>query len=258
MTSRDELPTPATPRRFPAGADRTGVATVLLTCLLFMASRAAADSADPAPVLVELFTSQGCSSCPPADRLLTRLVEQDRVIALAFHVDYWNYIGWTDPFSSKTWSDRQRGYAAVFGSNRIYTPQLVVNGRWEAVGSDAREVDRLLRDARGSLRDELSLEIEESTAGLTVRLSAPGPMGARRAWLAVAESGFETPVGRGENADHTLRNDNVVRRLEAVELGKHVPVELDSEWRRDRLRLVAFLQDSKTLAVTAATQARLP
>lgn len=258
MTSRDNPPTPATPRRFPAGADLAGVAVVLLASFLFLAPRAAADSADPAPVLVELFTSQGCSSCPPADRLLTRLVEEDRVIALAFHVDYWNYIGWTDPFSSKAWSDRQRGYAAIFGSNRIYTPQLVVNGRWEGVGSDAREVDRLLRDARGSLRDELGLEIEESAAGLTARLSVTEPVGARRAWLAVAESGFETPVGRGENAHHTLRNDNVVRRLEAVELGEDVPVELDPEWKRDRLRLVAFLQDPKTLAVTAATQAGLP
>lgn len=230
----------------------------VLVCLLGGAP-AFAESAPGQPlVLVELFTSQGCSSCPPADRLLTRLVEEDRVIALAFHVDYWNYIGWTDPFSSKTWSDRQRGYAAVFGSNRIYTPQLVVNGRWEGVGSDAREVDRLLRDARGSLRDELSLEIEESAAGLTARLSSLESTGSRRAWLAVAESGFETPVGRGENAHHTLRNDNVVRRLEAVELGEDVPVELDPEWKRERLRLVAFLQDPKTLAVTAATQVRLP
>ena len=208
-------------------------------------------------VLVELFTSQGCSSCPPADRLLSRLAADERVIALAFHVDYWNYIGWTDPFSSARWSERQRRYAAALGSNRVYTPQLVVNGRWEAVGSDAREVDRLLDRAAAGRRDQLRLEVEEDGLRLRVRLSSPRPPLGSRAWLAVAESGFETPVGRGENADHTLRNDHVVRRLEAVELGDEIVLELDADWSRDRLRLVAFLQHSETMAVTGATQAAL-
>jgi len=91
------------------------------------------------PVVVELFTSQGCSSCPPADRLLSKLSRDPRlagrVIPLAFHVDYWDYIGWRDPFASPRWSQRQKDYARVFRSNRIYTPQLVVSGSTEGVGS---------------------------------------------------------------------------------------------------------------------------
>ena len=91
------------------------------------------------PVLLELFTSQGCSSCPPADRLLTRLAGDRKlagqVIPLSFHVDYWDYIGWQDPFASPRWSERQRQYGRAFHSNRVYTPQLVINGRTECVGS---------------------------------------------------------------------------------------------------------------------------
>lgn len=111
-----------------------------------------ASSSQGSPIIVELFTSQGCSSCPPADRFLTELAarEEFEIIPLSFHVDYWNYIGWTDPFSSPAWSDRQRHYARSFGGNRVYTPQMVVNGRWEGVGSNRREIARLLE--RGSSR----------------------------------------------------------------------------------------------------------
>jgi hypothetical protein len=104
-----------------------------LMTLLF--AQAAAPAPEASPIIIELFTSQGCSSCPPADRLLKRLAGDPRVIPLSFHVDYWNYIGWTDPFSSKRWSERQQGYARAFRSNRIYTPQLVVSGRTGASGS---------------------------------------------------------------------------------------------------------------------------
>ncbi len=135
----------------------------------------------------------------------------------------------------------------------------MVNGRWEGVGSDAREVDRLLRQAAGSLADGLRLAVAADDGDrLTARLSAGGDAASGRAWLAVAESRFETPVGRGENANRKLRNDNVVRHLEPVVLNEEIIVELDPEWKRDNLRLVAFLQDPETLAVTAAAQALLP
>jgi len=106
------------------------------------------------PVIVELFTSQGCSSCPPADRILRRLiskglVSKDRpVIPLSFHVDYWNYIGWTDPFSSARYSQRQQRYAAALRTGRSYTPQLVVDGQRHCVGSHAKEAQSLIAEAR--------------------------------------------------------------------------------------------------------------
>src|ERR1700681_1033381 len=117
--------------------------------------RGASDPAKGAPgrgpVVVELFTSQGCSSCPPADRLLSRLQGDSRtagtVIPLAFHVDYWNRLGWSDPFSSAAWSERQMTYAKALHSNRIYTPQLVVGGRAECVGSEERQVMRRIHEA---------------------------------------------------------------------------------------------------------------
>ena len=97
-------------------------------------------------MVIELFTSQGCSSCPPADRLLSRLAEEPayrgKVVPLAFHVDYWNYIGWTDPFSSPRWSERQRDYGRSLGLGTVYTPQLVIDGRSECVGSQEGDVRR--------------------------------------------------------------------------------------------------------------------
>ena len=130
------------------------------------------------------------------------------------------------------------------------------------VGSDAVEVERLIDRAAGSLPDELRLTIRQNGDRLTAHLAATVRSGSPEAWLAVAESGFETPVGRGENANHTLRNDNVVRRLEAVELSDaregRLEIEIDPEWKRNRVRLVAFLQDPATMAVTAAAQAPLP
>ena len=124
--------------------------SLLALALIAIAPRSGAGEPGPSisgdrVAVVELFTSQGCSSCPPADRLLSKLARdpryQGKVIPLSFHVDYWNSIGWTDPFSSNRWSERQRVYAGrVFHSNRIYTPQVVVNGRSECVGNSEGEV----------------------------------------------------------------------------------------------------------------------
>jgi hypothetical protein len=123
------------------------------------------------PVVIELFTSQGCSSCPPADRLLTRLAQDSKlagqVIPLSFHVDYWDYIGWQDPFASPRWSERQRQYGRAFRSNRIYTPQLVVNGRTECVGSQ-----------EGVVRRQIEAALAAAPAGrVTLEIGSPGADG---------------------------------------------------------------------------------
>src|ERR1051325_11483071 len=124
----------------------------LLACAGGDAAASPSSAASPArPVLVELFTSQGCSSCPAADRALAEIAAQPaaqrNVIPLAFHVDYWNYIGWTDPFSSADWSARQRRYGAAFGGGRIYTPQLVVAGAADCVGTDDSRLRKLVAAA---------------------------------------------------------------------------------------------------------------
>src|SRR6201997_4936465 len=105
-------------------------------------------SADTRPVVVELFTSQSCSSCPPADALLAELARRDDVIALGFHISYWNGPGWRDPFSSQSSTARQRAYARLFALGQVYTPQMVVDGAREMVGSDRRQVLTAVRDAR--------------------------------------------------------------------------------------------------------------
>ncbi len=229
------------------------------------------------PVVVELFTSQGCSSCPPADRLLSEIGEDPdlstRVFPLAFHVDYWNYIGWTDPFSSERWSERQRAYARAFDSNRVYTPQLVVDGRTDCVGSQERKVERSIRRAlerepagRVSLRltpgenpDRMRAAAE---ASLREGLSRPPVL-----WVALYQTDRTTSVARGENADRTLHNDYVVRRLhrafalpEAVagtRASGEVTLELEPSWERPDLGVVAFLQDPETLEIHGAARATL-
>jgi len=240
------------------------------------AGRSAGSPAEPpadpkgGPVVVELFTSQGCSSCPPADRLLSRLARDpklaSRVIPLAFHVDYWNYIGWSDPFSAKAWSQRQEGYARAFRSSRIYTPQLVVSGRSEIVGSDESGIRRQIAEAlaaepagRVTVAAEISPEGRlKITAGAKLVRAAEGPLDL---WVAVYETCLSTKVGAGENASRTLANDFVVRRLEkALTLSgtagtadsAEIVIALDKRWNRDHLGVAAFLQDPKTMAIQGA------
>ncbi|MGD2115330.1 MAG: DUF1223 domain-containing protein [Acidobacteriota bacterium] len=229
------------------------------------------------PVVLELFTSQGCSSCPPADRLLTRLGDDPdlstRVFPLSFHVDYWNYIGWTDPFSSERWSDRQRVYARAFDSNRVYTPQLVVNGEAECVGSQERTVDRLVREAlarKPAGAVHLRLAPGENPNRLRAiadaELVADVPA-APELWMALYQKDLTTSVARGENADRTLHNDYVVRQLSRAfalpgssadaEGSGEVTFTLEPSWNRSDLGVVAFLQDPRTREIHGAARATL-
>ncbi len=200
---------------------------------------------------------------------MTELGRHDDLIPLSFHVDYWNYIGWTDPFSSKLWSERQRAYARRFGSNRIYTPQVVIDGRSETVGSNRPRVEELLaRAARRPGRAKLDLLAASAAGELVVRVgwtAASVPeRGALELFLAVAERDLVTAVGRGENARKTLRNDHVVRHLERVggQIGasgeRSARIALDPSWRRDGLTLVAFLAEADSLEVSGAAKLEVP
>ena len=249
--------------------------TVLLSLTVLGAARGEEAAPDVArrgerAVVVELFTSQGCSSCPPADRLLAELGAKGaggvEVIPLSFHVDYWNHIGWTDPFSAAEWSLRQRRYAARFASDTVYTPQIVVDGRSESVGSRRGDVERLLA-AAAKLQGggEVRIRLEESEGPL-LAIAARLETGAPAADLLVAlfETDLVTKVGSGENARRTLRNDYVVRRLTPLarlEPGQETATEnrpeLHPAWRRDHLGVAVFLQSPATLEILGASSLRL-
>jgi len=229
------------------------------------------------PVVVELFTSEGCSSCPSADALLARMdetqpVEGAEVIALAQHVDYWNYLGWSDPFSSHEFSERQDAYAHTFGNDGVYTPQMVVDGRAEfAGGNSERAFDAIAQAAR-----EPKAEVLLSRADVPANADAPVRLGVRveklpkltdgdaaDVLLAITEGGLSSDVSRGENSGRKLTHTGVVRRLTKLgELGAgafsaETDVTLDKNWRRENLRAVVFLQERGSRRVVGAATVKL-
>jgi hypothetical protein len=218
------------------------------------AGRAEAVPASMRPVVLELFTSQGCSSCPPADRLLAELGRRDDVIALSFHVDYWNDLGWDDPFSSPRWSQRQQSYGQELPS-RIYTPQLVVHGRQHLVGSNERAVREVM--AAQSAQAHVRLAASAKREGNRVEVAIARDARDLLAVVAVYESDHSTKVTAGENSDRTLRNDYVVRQLAYARDSDVVTIELDPAWA-GALGVAVLLQDQGTMAIQAATKLALP
>ncbi|HVJ51437.1 MAG TPA: DUF1223 domain-containing protein [Aliidongia sp.] len=175
-----------------------------------------AGHASERPILVELFTSQGCSSCPPADAILGELAKQPGVLALAWHVHYWDGLGWKDKFSSPEWTRRQYEYSARLGLDNVYTPQIVIDGNTQAVGSDAYAIARLISAAsqREVAGPDLSLTTKpDGTASVAIGAGS----GSGTVWLIGYDREQVTPVGRGENAGQTLTDYQVVRS--AIALG---------------------------------------
>lgn len=234
------------------------------------------------PVVVELFTSEGCSSCPPADRLLAHLqrtqpVAGAEIIALEEHVDYWNDLGWNDPFSSSLLSDRQADYAHYFRTSGPYTPQMVVDGKAQFVGSD--EHDALVAIGKAARDPKATVELEQMSdskarvetgteaARLRVRL---GPLAGWHAGdlaevlLAITEDDLSSNVTRGENAGDQLDHRAVVRELRilgrvdsAGSFAAETDVKLPKDWKRENLRAVAFVQDRSSRDVLGAAVLRL-
>jgi hypothetical protein len=180
----------------------------LLTAL-FLSVTATGTRAENADVVVELFTSQGCSSCPPADEMLARLGTRDNVIALALHVDYWDYIGWKDKFAHAAFTNRQKRYAHSFGNRAIYTPQMVVNGAQDVVGNRPMDVtDMVQAHAEKGLLVKISLD----RSGDMLSISAPASSRVGNADLILVRYTPEETVDipRGENAGKTLTYTHVV------------------------------------------------
>jgi hypothetical protein len=242
------------------------------------------------PVLVELFTSEGCSSCPPADDVLTKLVTTQpvagaEIIALGEHVDYWDRLGWRDPFSSAAFTARQSDYAAkAFRAGSVYTPQMVVNGREEFVGSDYRAATATIARAvsastsapgrparKAEPRLRLSINAEHRPEQASVRVSTrvearegSAPVAAAAdLFLAIVENGLVTEVKRGENGGRRLRHSAVVRILTSVAtvdskpLSAETSLQFRSDWNADRSRVVAFVQERATRKVLGAATGRV-
>lgn len=168
-----------------------------------------------APVVVELFTSQGCSSCPPADAVLGKLAKRSDVLPLAFHVDYWDYIGWKDPFASKETTDRQYDYGRALGLNMVYTPQMVVDGSQDVVGSDEGAVGRAI--AASTIRRKLKLTVLRDAEGrYKVAIPAGDAHGTASVYIALFDRAHRTDVKKGENADTSLVEFNIVREWRKI------------------------------------------
>jgi hypothetical protein len=242
---------------------RRVVGLALIVLLSSAGLTRAQSTAERVPVLAELFTSEGCSSCPPADDLLQLWLQEQPikgvyVVPLSEHVTYWDHQGWKDPFSAQQFTARQQQYGLRFNLDSIYTPQLVVDGAREFVGSDKRAIERALADAAKTPKPALHVAVTTADGSLNMTASGPGLMVEKGAELvfAVTEDRLVIDVPRGENAKRTLKHSGVVRWLwSAGEIGTPpttATVKIASDWHRENLRVVAFVQSRKDRQVIAA------
>jgi hypothetical protein len=240
---------------------------------LLLLHAALAQAADRMPVLLELFTSEGCSSCPQADEALEELARTQpiagaEIVPLELHVDYWNTLGWTDPFSRPEATARQEAYAAAGVApgyaGQLFTPQMVVDGTRSFVGDRALAVQAVTQ-ALARPKRPLRAELRAAPGGVDVELHVgPGEEKGAALWLVLTESGLSSRVTRGENKGRTLQHAPVARSFERV---ASVPaagwtgtvrLPIAHAWRRDALRVVAFAQDSGTGRILALGTARVP
>jgi hypothetical protein len=267
-------------RRYSAAAVKISFA-LLLVCSPFLAKAKAQSSAvrvGRQPVVIELFTSEGCSSCPPADALLQQLEQQQSVagaeiIALEEHVDYWNHDGWIDPFSSAEWTQRQQDYAALF-KNDPYTPELVVDGHSQFVGSNARKAEFEIEKAARGPKTEIAIKPGNVEANGSQRFTvsigklAPSAAGDEvEVWLAVTEDGLHSSVSQGENAGHVLHHVATLRSLRKIGVaaanGASVSftgdpiVKFDSHWDLANLHVTVFVQEKKGREILGAASTKI-
>ena len=249
----------------------------LLIIAFFAPASTAVNSAEQ-PVLVELFTSEGCSSCPPADRIAIGLQNSSRkgrdVIILSEHVDYWNNIGWRDNFSSPEFTLRQQDYARSLGQKSVYTPEAVVDGLYGMVGSNAGALNEAIQKCIYSPKASIRLSLERPTDSspdwqVSVSTNSPPELDGKRVELilAVTEDNLSSNVRSGENAGAVLSHTGVVRSLKRLgrdfvfdktkEVSCKTKIALRSQWKQNDLRLVAFVQELSTQRILGACQIKL-
>ncbi|MGX1308634.1 hypothetical protein AB7M35_003392 [Amorphus suaedae] len=210
---------------------RKAVLFLGLALMAFGLPAKADDGASKGPAVVELFTSQGCASCPPADKLLGRLLADRNVIALTYPVTLWDYLGWPDTLASRENTERQFAYAQARGDSAVYTPQVVVNGREDVVGNNERAVRHEIdgQTAQG-LAPSVRVGLERNGSVLELRIGAakPGaPKASATIWLGSITPEVKVDIGRGENSGRSIVYHNVVRSLRAVGMWKGDPVSID-------------------------------
>lgn len=255
-------------------ASRLALASLLLCswCIMTSFDNLPKPSSNQGFALVELFTSQGCSSCPSADALLQQLTNhaearKQAVFTLSFHVDYWNHLGWKDPYSSKAFSDRQRRYAQALRTESIYTPQMIINGQTEFVGSSKNEAESSLQKALQATPD-MHLQVSAKAAQNLVRVeymcSALPQNAAANIVLNIALVRDVEPlaVNAGENSGRKLSHTHIVRTFETITIAqisgtKEVRAPQDFPSNRTQYRMIAYLQDNRTMRVLAATMSAI-
>jgi hypothetical protein len=237
-----------------------------------------APQTDRTPVLVELFTSEGCSTCPPADTLLSKLeslqpIDGAQIIALEEHVDYWNHDGWVDSYSSPDWTLRQQAYVDRFKGKSPFTPQMVVDGQSQFVGNNPHDAQAAIQEAARRPKTQISItgtavekgDVQrfEIRVGNLAGAATPEPADV---WIAVTEDGLESAVKAGENAGKDLHHVATLRTLHKVgtapakdssPLVLTQQVKFKSSWKRENLHIVVFIQERKSLHVLGAASARV-
>jgi hypothetical protein len=227
---------------------------------------------------VELFTSEGCSTCPPADEFLAQLESKQplghvAVIALEEHVDYWDQQGWRDPFSSPTWTSRQLEYANALHSGTPYTPEMVVDGMFGFVGNREAVARQAIAKAASGAKAKVELSVESQVPGKSAtfrvavtKIPESSPKTAAEVVLGITESGLHSSVKAGENSGHELYHSAVLRELKVISnLGKEgqetftaqPTVKLDSKWSTQNLRGVVFVQEKKSKHILGAGEVQL-
>jgi hypothetical protein len=176
--------------------------------------------------VVELFTSQGCSSCPPADRVMATYAARSDILALSYNVDYWDYLGWKDTLASADNSQRQRDYSAGRGDAQIYTPQAIVDGRDYMPGSNGAAIDAALSANTGGLSVPVDLAISGDALAVHVGAGA-GDMPHATLWLVMYDRAVTVPIGHGENSGRTITYNNVVRKLRPIAMWTGAPMSVD-------------------------------
>ncbi len=218
--------------------------------------------------VVELFTSQGCSSCPSADaalRQIASVAEQGnlQVYTLSFHVDYWNRLGWKDPYSDPTFTNRQRAYASATGSKRIYTPQMIVSGTTEFVGSDKAKAHAAITKSLGQQQSStVKLKVVESSIAdrVTVQYDVGGVVEGTVLNVALVQTPKPNQVPRGENAGRELAHVNVVRAFETVSLVQSsgtVELNIPDDVDAPTAMVIAYVQNPQSLTITTAASTKL-
>jgi len=234
--------------------DAYAVSRAAVTLSLALAALPAGAADARHPLVIELFQSQGCSSCPPANANLFTWATRDDALALNFSVDYWNSLGWKDTFAKPAFTARQRAYAQALGHSEVYTPQMIVNGRADVTGADAAELQALAkREDRGAGGPELSIE-----PGRAVIAAGEAPPGGADVWLVRYDPATrEVAVKRGENAGRLLPHAHIVVDLVLIGRWRGQPERFDLPAKTDpRLLAAVLVQAAGTGPILAAVKQR--